>query len=132
MLRDLDLWAELAAKDMAAVGISITTLDADLARTLEPRAPAPATRLRMIRDLSRAGVPVRVMVAPVIPGLTDEEIPAILKAAKGAGALAAEFGQLRGDESLDHLPDCGNVHVEDRRRQPRSAHAPHCRTPEMA
>ena len=95
VLRDLDLWAELAAKRMAAVGISITTLDADLARAMEPRAPAPATRLRMIRELAGAGVPVRVMVAPVIPVLTEPEIEAILTAARDAGATTASMIPLR-------------------------------------
>jgi DNA repair photolyase len=95
VLRDIDLWAELAAKDQAMVGISVTTLDAVLARTLEPRAPTPQTRLRMIRDLSRAGVPVRVMVAPVIPVLTEPEIEAILTAAREAGATTASMIPLR-------------------------------------
>lgn len=95
VLRDLDLWAEMAAKDQAAVGISVTTLDAELARALEPRAPTPATRLRMIRELARAGIPVRVMVAPVIPVLTEPEIEAILGAAREAGATTASMIQLR-------------------------------------
>ncbi|TBN42550.1 PA0069 family radical SAM protein [Paracoccus subflavus] len=95
VLRDLDLWAELAAKGMAAVGVSITTLDAGLARAMEPRAPAPQTRLRMIRGLSAAGVPVRVMVAPVIPVLTEPEIEAILTAAREAGATTASMIPLR-------------------------------------
>ena len=95
VLRDLALWAELAAKRMAAVGISITTLDADLARAMEPRAPAPATRLRMIRKLADEGVPMRVMVAPVIPVLTEPEIEAILTAARDAGATTASMIPLR-------------------------------------
>ncbi|MBU3028855.1 PA0069 family radical SAM protein [Paracoccus marinaquae] len=95
VLRDLDLWAELAARDQAAVGISVTTLDPALARALEPRAPAPATRLRMIRELARAGVPVRVMVAPVIPVLTESELEAILTAAREAGATTASMIPLR-------------------------------------
>ncbi|MTE00183.1 PA0069 family radical SAM protein [Paracoccus sp. YIM 132242] len=95
VLRDLALWAELAAKQMAAVGVSITTLDLDLARAMEPRAPTPATRLRMIRELSAAGVPVRVMVAPVIPVLTEPEIEAILAAARAAGATTASMIPLR-------------------------------------
>ncbi|MCF3973147.1 PA0069 family radical SAM protein [Paracoccus salsus] len=95
VLRDLDLWAEMAARDQAAVGISVTTLDAGLARALEPRAPTPATRLRMIRELARAGVPVRVMVAPVIPVLTEPEIEAILSAAREAGATTASMIALR-------------------------------------
>ncbi|WP_295043038.1 PA0069 family radical SAM protein [uncultured Paracoccus sp.] len=95
VLRDVALWAELAAKGMAAVGISITTLDPALARAMEPRAPAPATRLRMIRALAGAGVPVRVMVAPVIPVLTEPEIEAILTAARDAGATTASMIPLR-------------------------------------
>lgn len=95
VLRDLDLWAEMAARSQAAVGVSVTTLDPDLARALEPRAPAPATRLRMIRELAAAGVPVRVMVAPVIPVLTEPEIEAILTAAREAGASTASMIPLR-------------------------------------
>lgn len=95
VLRDLDLWAELAARDQAAVGISVTTLDAGLARALEPRAPAPQVRLKMIRALARAGVPVRVMVAPVIPVLTEPEIEHILAAAREAGAAHASIIPLR-------------------------------------
>lgn len=95
VLRDVALWAELAAKRMAAVGVSITTLDAGLARAMEPRAPTPATRLRMIRELAGAGVPVRVMVAPVIPVLTEPEIEAILTAAREAGATTASMIPLR-------------------------------------
>ena len=95
VLRDLDLWAELAARDQAAVGISVTTLDPALARALEPRAPAPATRIGMIRALARAGVPVRVMVAPVIPVLTEPEIESILTAAREAGATTASMIPLR-------------------------------------
>ncbi|WCR10174.1 PA0069 family radical SAM protein [Paracoccus stylophorae] len=95
VLRDLDLWAGMAAKGQAAVGISVTTLDPPLARALEPRAPAPATRLRMIRELADAGVPVRVMVAPVIPVLTEPEIEAILTAARQAGATTASMIPLR-------------------------------------
>ncbi|AUH62988.1 PA0069 family radical SAM protein [Paracoccus zhejiangensis] len=95
VLRDLDLWAEMAAKYMAAVGISLTTLDAGLARQMEPRAPAPATRLRMIRELSKADVPVRVMVAPVIPVLNEPEIEAILTAAREAGATTASLIPVR-------------------------------------
>jgi DNA repair photolyase len=73
----------------------VTTLDAELARTLEPRTATPAARLRAIRELANAGVPVRAMVAPLIPGLTDTEIPAILAAAKDAGAGGASFVLLR-------------------------------------
>jgi len=89
--RDADLLAELAAVDAAAVNLSITTLDARVQQALEPRASCPAQRLRAVEVLARAGVPVGVMVAPVIPGLNDHEIPAILDAASAAGACFAEY-----------------------------------------
>src|SRR5206468_2593272 len=81
---DVDVLAALAAHDAAAVFLSVTTLDADLAGALEPRAARPAARLRAIEELAKAGVPVGVMAAPVIPGLTDHELPAILRAARDA------------------------------------------------
>ena len=93
--RDIDILAGMAADGLARVGISLTTLDAGLARKMEPRAPAPARRLMMIRRLSEAGVPVRVMVSPVIPALTDHEVEAILAAARAAGAVAASSIMLR-------------------------------------
>jgi DNA repair photolyase len=93
--RDIDVLAPMAEQGLARVGISITTLDAGLARKMEPRAPAPARRLAMIRRLSEAGVPVRVMVSPVVPGLTDHETEAILEAARDAGAVAASSIMLR-------------------------------------
>jgi DNA repair photolyase len=93
--RDLDLFKSLAEQKLVHVNISVTTLDDALARDLEPRASLPESRLRAIADLAGAGVPVRVMVAPIIPGLTEEEIPAILKAAKVAGARQAGMTLLR-------------------------------------
>ena len=93
--RDIDLLAPMAAMGLARVGVSITTLDAGLARKMEPRAPAPARRLVMVRRLTEAGVPVRVMVSPVVPGLTDHETEAILEAARDAGAVAASSIMLR-------------------------------------
>jgi DNA repair photolyase len=93
--RDADLLAELAQFGAAAAFVSVTTLDAELARKLEPRAAAPAARLRTVEELRRAGVPVAVMVAPVIPGLTDHEAPAILRAVADAGALTANYVVLR-------------------------------------
>lgn len=87
--RDLDLLAELARHECATVQITLTTLDSGLAGALEPRAARPAHRLRAIRALADAGVPVGVMIAPVIPGLTDHEIPAILAAAAAHGATFA-------------------------------------------
>lgn len=95
ILRDLDLLASMASRRLVHVSLSITTLDAALARALEPRASRPEARLRAIKELSAAGVPVRVMVAPVIPGLTDSEIPAILQAAAESGAQHAAYTYLR-------------------------------------
>jgi DNA repair photolyase len=93
--RDADLLAELAAHRAAAVFLSVTTLDGDLARVMEPRASQPAGRLAAVAELARAGVPVGVLVAPVIPGLTDHELPAILAAAARAGARHAGYVLLR-------------------------------------
>lgn len=95
ILRDLDLLAAMAERNLVSVALSVTTLDAELARTLEPRTATPAARLRALQELSTAGVPVRAMVAPIIPGLTDREIPAILAAVKEAGAIGAGFVMLR-------------------------------------
>lgn len=93
--RDLDLLAELAGCQAAAVFISVTTLDTELRKVLEPRTSPPAARLAAIGALAKAGVPAGVLVAPVIPGLTDHEIPAILDAAAGAGASFAAHALLR-------------------------------------
>jgi DNA repair photolyase len=95
VLRDLDILAGMAAQNLARVAISVTSLDRALARALEPRAPAPARRLQAIRALGQAGVPVAVMVAPVIPALTDHELEAILQAAADAGASDAGYVLLR-------------------------------------
>jgi DNA repair photolyase len=93
--RDVDVLAELAKHHAATVCLSITTLDADLRKVMEPRtSPAPA-RLAAIRKLAEAGIPVSVNVAPIIPGLNEHEIPAILKAAAEAGATGAGFTLLR-------------------------------------
>lgn len=93
--RDLDLLQELARFNAAAVFISITTLDAELARNLEPRATQPLGRLEAIRQLSQAGVPVGVMAAPMIPGLNDHELAGIVAAAAEAGARSAGYTMLR-------------------------------------
>ncbi len=95
VLRDLDLLVRLAQKNLVHLNISMTTLDAQLARTMEPRTPTPATRLRTIRQLTDAGIPVRALIAPVIPGLTDQEVPRLLAAARDAGARAAGYQLLR-------------------------------------
>ncbi len=95
VLRDLDLLSDMAGRGLVHLGVSVTTLDAELARKMEPRAPAPDTRLRMIREAARAGIPVRVMAAPMIPGLTDHALEAILTEARRAGARAASMIPLR-------------------------------------
>lgn len=89
LLRDLDLLAEMAADRLAAVQISITTLDAGLARRLEPRAASPQRRLEAIQSLAGAGVPTGVLVSPLIPGLTDGDLERLLGAAAQAGATRA-------------------------------------------
>lgn len=95
VMRDVDLWADLAAQHLGHVTLSITTLDRKLARTMEPRASTPGRRLEAIRTLAEAGVPVCVNVAPIIPGLNDGEIEPILEAAKEAGASEAAYTLLR-------------------------------------
>ncbi|NNF91882.1 MAG: PA0069 family radical SAM protein [Boseongicola sp.] len=92
---DIDILQELAAMGLTRVGISVTTLDRRVARAMEPRVPSPQRRLETIRRLSEAGIEVRVMVAPVVPALTDHELEAILEAAKDAGAVAASWIMLR-------------------------------------
>ncbi|MEZ4215835.1 MAG: PA0069 family radical SAM protein [Myxococcota bacterium] len=101
--RDADVLGALARVGAARVDVSITTLDAALARSLEPRASHPARRLGAIEALARAGVPVGVMVAPVIPGLNDAEIPRILRAAKDAGASSAGSIVLRLPHGVKEL-----------------------------
>src|SRR5581483_38534 len=93
--RDADLLTDLAGHGAAAAFLSITTLDGELARVLEPRATQPAGRLAALDDLRRAGVPAGVLVAPVIPGLNDYEIPSVLEAAARAGARFAGYVILR-------------------------------------
>lgn len=93
--RDLDLLSELARHNAAAVFISLTTLDTDLRRVMEPRTAPPAARLATIAKLAQAGVPVGVLIAPVIPGLTDHEIPSLVQAAVAAGARFAGQVPLR-------------------------------------
>src|SRR5262249_18382100 len=95
ILQDLDLLRGLAAQRLADVSVSLTTLDPELARAMEPRAAPPSARLKAVAELAAAGVAVGVMVAPVIPGLTEREIPALLAAAKQAGARHALMTLLR-------------------------------------
>ncbi len=117
IMRDVDILQELAEYQAASVAISITSLDYRLIEKLEPRTTRPRKRLEAIEKLSAAGIPVGVLVAPVIPGLTDHEIPAILRAARDAGAQFAGFIMLRLPYGLKelfrnwletHLPDRKN------------------------
>lgn len=112
--RDVDLLGELARHDAAAVVLSVTSLRNDVQRVMEPRASIPARRLGAIRVLADAGIPVGVNVAPVVPGLTDHELPAILEAAADAGASFAGYILLRlphgvkdifSDWLAQHFPD---------------------------
>ncbi len=93
--RDVDILSEMAAKGLVRVGISVTTLDNKTSRAMEPRVPLPAARLRTIRKLTDAGIPIRAMVSPVVPALTDHELEAILTACAEAGAVAASSIVLR-------------------------------------
>jgi len=112
--RDIDILSSMAERGLAKVALSVTTLDRMLARTMEPRASTPTKRLEAIRQLSDAGIPTSVMVAPILPGLTDSEIERILDAAKAAGAQDAGYVLLRlplevspifKDWLLRHYPD---------------------------
>jgi len=101
--RDADLFAELARHGAAHVLFSVTTLDPELARRMEPRAARPERRLEAMAALARAGVPVGVLIGPVIPGLNDAEIPRILEAAARAGAQSASWVLLRLPKPVDEL-----------------------------
>jgi len=114
--RDLDIIGPMAAKRLVGVGISVTTLDRDLARRLEPRAATPARRLETIRALTEAGVPVACMAAPMIPGLNDQELEEILDAAVEAGAGAAEYILLRLPLEIGELfTEWLDAHAPDRK-----------------
>ncbi len=103
VLRDLDLLGALAAANLVQVMVSVTTLDPVLARRMEPRAAAPRRRIETIRALASAGVPVGVMTAPMIPGLNDDELEAILEAVADAGANTASYVLLRLPLEIKHL-----------------------------
>ncbi len=115
--RDIDVLRPLAAVGAAHVYVSITSLDPELARRMEPRASAPARRLAALRALSEAGIPVGVMTAPIVPGLNDHEIPKLLAAAAEAGARTAGWTLLRLAEPLDRLFDDWLTHHYPDRRQ---------------
>ncbi|MEM9425564.1 MAG: PA0069 family radical SAM protein [Pseudomonadota bacterium] len=112
--RDIDLLGEMGRAGLVRVGVSVTTLDPDVSRKMEPRVPAPKRRLRTIERLTQAGCPVRIMVSPVVPALTDHEMEAILQAGADAGAVAASWimlrlphgvSQLFRDWVAEHYPD---------------------------
>ena len=112
--RDIDILSRMAEKGLAKVALSITTLDRRMARAMEPRASTPGLRLKAMSDLAAAGIPVSVMIAPVIPALNDHEIERILDSARGVGASEAGFVMLRlpsevsplfRDWLLQHYPD---------------------------
>jgi DNA repair photolyase len=95
VMRDIDILSRMARRGLASVGVSVTTLDRDLARAMEPRASTPPRRLAAIAALAAAGIPTSVMVAPIIPALNDSEIERILAAASAAGARSAGYVLLR-------------------------------------
>ncbi|ESY98550.1 PA0069 family radical SAM protein [Mesorhizobium australicum] len=114
VVRDIDILSRMAERGLAKVALSVTTLDRMLARTMEPRASTPTKRLEAIRQLSDAGIPASVMVAPIIPGLTDQEMERVLDSAHHAGAREAGYVVLRlplevspifKDWLLRHYPD---------------------------
>jgi DNA repair photolyase len=115
VLRDLDLLVPMAEKGLVAVAVSVTTLDTELHRKLEPRAPRPAKRIAAIKALREAGVPVHVNVAPLIPAINDHEIEAILAAVAEAGALTASFIPVRLPHEVGPLfQEWLSVHYPDR------------------
>lgn len=101
--RDIDLLTEAASRQLLQVVVSVTTLNRDLSRRLEPRAAAPRRRLDVIRNLSKAGVPVSVLMAPIIPVLNDSEIESILSAVCEAGAVDTDYVMLRLPHELDAM-----------------------------
>ncbi len=103
VVRDIDILERMAARGLAKVALSVTTLDGRIARAMEPRAATPAKRLEALRALSEAGIPTSVMVAPIVPALTDPEIEHILEAAREAGATEAGYVLLRLPLELKEL-----------------------------
>jgi DNA repair photolyase len=116
--RDIDLLKQLVEFNAAGVCISVTTLDPNVARVMEPRASIPSSRLAAIRELSAAGIPVGVLVAPVIPALNDHEIPRILTEAAAAGARFASYVMLRLPHGVKELfEEWLERHFPDRRKK---------------
>ena len=90
--RDIDILSDMAARGLVRVGLSVTTLDPELSRKMEPRAPSPARRLKAIERLSAAGISVRIMTSPIVPAINDHEIEALLKAGKGRRRRGGKLG----------------------------------------
>ena len=115
VVRDSDILASMARRRLARVAISVTTLDAGLARRMEPRAASPARRLAAVTELARAGIPVAVFAAPMIPGLNDSEMEKIIEAASRAGARQVQYILLRLPHELRQLfEDWLNTHYPER------------------
>lgn len=113
--RDIDILSDMARQNLSYVSLSITSLDGQLSRKMEPRASQPYLRLKAVEMLAKAGVPVGIMIGPTIPGLTDHEIPAILKAAADAGAKSAHYTMLRLPYGVkDHFQTWLQEHFPDR------------------
>lgn len=116
--RDLDLLSELAKRQAVAVWLSITTLDSELRKIMEPRTSPPVARLAALREMADAGIPVGVNVAPIIPGLTDHETPSILKAAAEAGATSAGYTVVRLPHAVAPLFETWlQTHFPDRKER---------------
>jgi DNA repair photolyase len=116
--RDIDILKTLASENLTAVMISITSLDKEIARVMEPRAASPARRLEAVSELAAAGIPVGVMAAPVIPGLTDHEMPELLKAAAAAGAKFCGYTSVRLPFAVkDLFADWLGAHFPDRKEK---------------
>lgn len=114
--RDIDILGEMAKYNGVSANVSVTSLDPELARVMEPRASIPANRLAAIKALSAAGIPVNVMVAPIVPGLTDHQIPGILKECAAAGAQGAGFVVLRLPYAVKNLfEEWLGLHFPDRK-----------------
>ncbi len=113
--RDIDILGQMAAQGLVKVGVSVTTLDAHVARVMEPRVPTPKRRLATIARLSGAGIPVRIMLGPVVPALTDHEAEALLEAGAAHGAEAASWIMLRLPLEVSELfQEWAQVHFPDR------------------
>ncbi len=115
--RDIDLFKEMATYQGVSIAVSITTLDPKVSRVMEPRASTPANRLKAIEQLSKAGIPVTANVAPIVPGLTDHEIPTILKACAQAGAQSASYTVLRLPYSVKDLFEAWLQHYFPERKE---------------